>query len=219
MTTATNVRIEDASREHIPFIAWVINAANRSHVPRSMWDFILGDDEARVLAYLEVLSQTEQKHWASWELVLVAEVDGQPAAALCGFFENELPAALLMAGAFEAEPKAGVSGEEFAAGWERARSITAIAAIEHQPGAWVLEHVATRPEYRGQGLMERLIEDMMERGRERGATTADIGVLIGNDPAQRRYEKSGFGVVQEIRDAEFEAVYGTPGARMLRRAL
>jgi RimJ/RimL family protein N-acetyltransferase len=60
---------------------------------------------------------------------------------------------------------------------------------------------------------------MFEAGRERGAKTADIGVLIGNDPAQRAYEKCGFAVVDERRDAEFEAVYGSPGARMLRRTL
>ena len=44
-------------------------------------------------------------------------------------------------------------------------------------------------------------------------------VLIGNDPAQRAYEKCGFEVVIEKRDAEFERVYRSPGARMLRRLL
>ena len=68
-------------------------------------------------------------------------------------------------------------------------------------------------------LDQRWMDAILERGRERGATVADIGVLIGNDPAQRAYEKFGFQVVEDLRDAEFEAAYGSPGARMLRRAL
>ena len=79
--------------------------------------------------------------------------------------------------------------------------------------------MATKPEFRRRGLVKRLVHEMLEVGRKRGATTADIGVLIGNDPAQRAYEKCGFRVVIEKRDAEFERVYGSPGARMLRRAL
>lgn len=60
---------------------------------------------------------------------------------------------------------------------------------------------------------------MLDRGRERGAKTADIGAFIGNDPAHRLYEKCGFVVVDEARDKEFEAVYGCPGAFMLRQTL
>jgi ribosomal protein S18 acetylase RimI-like enzyme len=67
--------------------------------------------------------------------------------------------------------------------------------------------------------VERLIHETLERGRQKGAKVADIGVLIGNDPAQRAYEKCGFEVVDEVRNADFEAAYGSAGARMLRRAI
>jgi ribosomal protein S18 acetylase RimI-like enzyme len=92
-------------------------------------------------------------------------------------------------------------------------------SMQHEQGAWVVESVATRPEFRRRGLIDLLMDEMLERGRARGATTVDIGVFIGNDPAQRAYEKHGFRVVDEKRNAAFEAVYGTPGARMLRRGL
>jgi ribosomal protein S18 acetylase RimI-like enzyme len=91
--------------------------------------------------------------------------------------------------------------------------------MHRDPQDWIVEHVATKPEYRRRGLVERLVHEMLERGRARGASMANIGVLIGNDPAQRAYEKCGFVVVEEKRDAEFERVYGSPGARMLRREL
>ena len=218
MTTATEVRIVEATRGHIPFVAWVVMSANRSHLPKGMWDFSIGGTEEEVLRYLEVLADTEQAHWAHYSLFKVAEVDGVPAAGMCGFFENELGPVSMMAGAAEVNQKTGRSPEDIAAGWERSKAIMGI-IMEHEPGAWVVEHVATKPEFRRRGLVERLISETLETGRERGAKTADIGVLIGNDPAQRAYEKCGFEVVIEKRDAEFERVYGSPGARMLRRAL
>jgi len=125
----------------------------------------------------------------------------------------------MIAGAMETNPLAGLAPDEFAAGWERAKSIVAISELKHEPGAWVVEHVACKPEFRRRGLVERLIHETIARGRERRATFADIGVLIENDPAQRLYEKCGFEVVQEVRDAEFERVYGCPGARQMRQRL
>jgi translation initiation factor 4G len=218
MTTATDVRIVDATREHIPFVAWVVMAANRSHLPKGMWDFNIGGSEADVLRYLELLADTEAVHWAHYSLFKVAEVDGVPAAGMCGFFENELGPESIMAGATDVNQRTGRTPEEIALGWERSKAIMGI-IMPHEPGAWVIEHVATAPDFRRRGLVERLIHEMFDAGRERGAKTADIGVLIGNDPAQRAYEKCGFAVVDERRDAEFEAVYGSPGARMLRRTL
>jgi translation initiation factor 4G len=218
MTTVTDVRIVEATKEHIPFIAWVVNAATRSHMPRGMWDFVFDDDEAAIQRYLEVFAETEQLHWGHYSIFLVAEVDGTPAAALCGFFENEFGVASMIAGGREADQKIGRTPEQFAAGWERAKSIANIGR-PHEPGAWVLEHVACKPEFRRRGLVEQLISAMLQRGRDRGAKTADIGVFIGNDPAQRLYEKCGFEVVDEARNAEFEAAYGSPGAFYLRRAV
>lgn len=219
MTLATDTRIVPATRDHIPMVAWTVMTAGRSHLERGMWELVMGtDDEAKILPYLEVFADTEQLHWGHWSLYLVAEVDGVPAAAMCGFFENDLPAETMVHGVIEADRKYGRTPEEFAAGWQRAGSIANIGR-EHEPGAWIVEHVATRPEYRRRGLVERLVHETLDRGRERGAKTAEIGVLIGNDKAQRAYEKCGFEVYQEARDAAFEAAYKCPGAYYLKRSL
>jgi ribosomal protein S18 acetylase RimI-like enzyme len=82
-----------------------------------------------------------------------------------------------------------------------------------------VENVATLPEFRRRGLVDRLMEEILERGRRRGATESDISVFIGNDSAQRAYEKCGFAVIAERHDPEFESVYRTPGTRTLRRSL
>ena len=83
--------------------------------------------------------------------------------------------------------------------------------------AWILEWVATRPEYRGKGLTRALLTAILDAGRQRGYKLAQIGVVIGNTPAQRAYEGAGFKVVDETRHPSFEATFGTPGLRRLLR--
>ena len=218
MTTETRLTIVDARPEHAPFIAWVTLTAFRSQLERGLWDFLLDGDEAYKLRYLEALTTTEQLHWVHCSTFIVAEVDGRPASALCGYFEHELGGPTLRLAGLEANEKTGRSEEEAAAGFERAKSIMNVLP-EHPPGAWIVENVATLPEFRRRGLVDRLMERMLARGRERDATTADISVFIGNDSAQRAYEKHGFAAVAEKLDPEFESVYRTPGTRTLRRAL
>lgn len=217
MTIAAEPHIVEATREHVPFIAWVTLEAFRSHLPRGFWDLMFYDmDEAGRLRYLETLVATEQRHWSHYSIFLVAEVEGGPVSAMCGYFEEELGEATLQLASAEANEKTGRTLEQAVAGFESARSIMNVLP-EHVPGAWIVENVATLPDFRRRGFSERLMGAILDRGRAAGASTADISVLIGNDGAQRAYEKCGFEVVGEKLDAEFEGVYKTPGIRTLRR--
>jgi hypothetical protein len=64
-----------------------------------------------------------------------------------------------------------------------------------------------------------LLGRALQSGRERGFARAQISCLIGNDAAQRAYEKVGFAVVEELRDADFEAMLGAPGFSRMTLAL
>lgn len=212
------VRIVEARREQAEFLAWVMLTAHRSHLERGLWDFVVGGSETERLRYLQALAVTEQAHWAHYSTFIVAEVEGRPASALCGYFEAEHGMPSLLKAIPEANEAVGRTKEENTAGWQRAGSILHVAP-EHAPGVWIVEHVATLPEYRRRGLVDRLLVEILDKGRDRGATIADIGVLMGNDPAQRAYEKAGFEVTGEKRHPEFEAVYKCPGIRALSRML
>jgi ribosomal protein S18 acetylase RimI-like enzyme len=172
MTTQTTVRIVEATRAHAPFIAWVTLAAFRSQLECGFWDFMLDGDEAYKLRYLEALTTTEHLHWVHHSTFIVAEVDGRPASALCGYFDEELGGPTLRFAGIEANEKTGRTEEEAAAGFDRAKSIMNVLP-EHPPGAWIVENVATLPEFRRRGLVDRLMGEILERGRERGATVAD----------------------------------------------
>ena len=211
-----NARIVDARPEHAPFIAWVTLTAFRSHLERGFWDFILDAPGDQMLRFLEVLATTDREHWCHHSIFVVAEVDGRPVSALSGYFEEEHGGLRLRDAMAEANEKTGRTQDPAAL----ARAMTVLQVLpEHLPNAWIVENVATLPEFRRQGLVDRLMERMLARGRERGATTADISVFIGNDPAQRAYEKHGFATVAEKRHPEFETVYRTAGTRTLRRAI
>jgi ribosomal protein S18 acetylase RimI-like enzyme len=84
---------------------------------------------------------------------------------------------------------------------------------------WVVEWVATLPEYRGRGLVAGLLQEMLERGRGLDYEAAQISIMIGNDAAQRAYESAGFAVVDEKTSPQLDALLGTPGFRRLRRAI
>ncbi len=216
MQTLKNLKIVEAQPRHARFIAWVILTAFRSHLPKGFWDFLRPGTDAQLLRYLEALTTSQAPHWTHLPLFIVAEVDGEPAAALSGYFDEEHGGMKLRDGIEEADAATGQAPDDEAL--ERALTILNVAP-EHVPGAWIIEDVATRPQFRRRGLVDTLMLEIMEHGLKKGATVSDIGVFIGNDSAQKAYEKVGYVVVDEKRDADFEAVYKTPGVRTLRRTL
>jgi len=210
-------RIIDATKDHAEFIAWVSLAAARSHLPRGFWDFFIPDERER-MTYLTRLAATTTPHPFHHSMFLVAEVDGRPAAGMCGFFEEENGFAVLGSVMPEVDRALGRPPEAGREGMARLGPFMTVTP-EHPPRAWIVENVATLPEFRRRGLVARLMDAMLERGVARGAGLSDIGVFIGNDPAQLAYEKAGFRVASEKRNAELERTWGSPGIRLLRREL
>jgi ribosomal protein S18 acetylase RimI-like enzyme len=216
--TTTTTNIVPARAAHADFIAWVQLAASRSHTDTSIWEVYLERDEATALAFLKALNSTEQPHYGHISTFSVLEVDGTSVAAMCGYFDAELGMHALVPAVGIASGAVGMTPEDVAAGSARIAPWR-FCDPTHVPGAWIIEWVATKPEFRRQGLVDRLLALTLDNGRAKGATVGEIGVLIGNDGAQRAYEKAGFKVVQELRHAEFEAAFHTPGMRLLRRDL
>ena len=82
-------------------------------------------------------------------------------------------------------------------------------------GAWVIDSVATLPAFRRQGIVDRLLDHVLDVGRKKGYRQAQISIYIGNMPAQRAYEKHGFRLVDEWPDPYFEKEIGSPGLARL----
>jgi translation initiation factor 4G len=207
--------IRPAVVEDAPFLAWVQQEASRSHLPFGFWDVAIpGPDEYR-LRIIERVCRAEARSFAHWSRFLVAEVGGEAAAALSGYDEAHAATGPLF---FQALIEALT-----AEGWNEAR-IGAMSqrlapfltcAPEQPEDTWIVEWVATRPAYRGKGLTKALLGAIIAAGKQKGFTHFQIGVLVGNTPAQRAYEGVGFSVVDEKTHPDFAATFGTPGIRRL----
>ena len=152
-----------------------------------------------------------------FRIFIVAEVDGQPAASLCA-----MPAAgtgpAARAAIEEVAGETGLSAAELAAIFHRG-AYTRNCWVQGGDGDWLIEHVATLPDYRGRGLVSDLIDYALAAGKAAGFKQASISFLIGNAPAERSYAKAGFAFAEEKRDPAFEALTGVPGFRRFARAI
>ena len=111
------------------------------------------------------------------------------------------------------------SGVVFDEGFTLRAGVSATSSRTTPKASWVVENVATLPEFRRRGLTDALIKATLDRGRAKGFTLGQISVFIGNEPAKQAYLKAGFEVKDEKRDAEFEADMGSPGFERLLQPL
>jgi translation initiation factor 4G len=210
-----NVKIRAARPEDAFFLAWVIITSGRAHVQRGIWEVILGGTEEECLAFLQILVVTKTPHLFHYSCFLVAEVDGRPVAALGGYDPRSLGYPALRKAIVEVVHKLGMSEPDKAASTRSEKVLSCIP--DEVEGAWVIDSVATVPEFRKRGIVSKLLKEILEKGRKQGFHRAQINMYIGNIPAQKAYEKHGFKVVDEKWEPAFEEEIGSPGmARLLR---
>lgn len=213
-----NIKIRPARPEDAKLIAWCMLMAGRSHVKIGIWDLIISQPEDRCLAFLESLTLQEPRHMCSYTEFLVAEVDGQPAAALEGYdpiSNGEMTVTTPMAAVVE---KMGLTEQDMAPGQQNLAAFMTCHP-DSANGAWIVEHVATCPEYRRMGAIDRLLELVLDEGRKKGFKLAQVSYYIGNTPAENAYNKAGFKFADEKRHPDFEALIGCPGMVRLLREL
>ncbi len=70
-----SVKIRRGERSDADFLAWVMLASSRSHLPRGIWDLIIGADDDACLDYLSRLAIAEPQSLCHCESFLIAEVD------------------------------------------------------------------------------------------------------------------------------------------------
>jgi ribosomal protein S18 acetylase RimI-like enzyme len=209
--------IRSASAGDSGFIARTILSAQRGPSPRGWFDVTLGWPEPEVLAFVERIACARTRSWWHVSHFFIAEVDGDPAAALCA-----LPAAGTGGAAQKAFAEiardSALAASELSAIVERS-GYSENCWVQGGEGDWMIEHVAALPSYRGRGLVQALIDHGLAAGRAAGYRQASISFLIGNDAAERCYAKAGFAFAEEKRDPAFEALTGAPGFRRFAREI
>ena len=216
-----SIRIRRATEQDLDLVTWVMLAASRSHLDRGIWEYLNASGESATLSFLRRLATTEKVHVFHRSLFLVAELDGEPGAAMCAYdsstqgFDVALPE---MAAATAAE---GIDAED--PEYLRRSGVLLGGLIMDHPGPagprWVIENVATRPDMRRKGLVDGLLHQLLGHGRERGFEYAQISVFIENERARRAYVKAGFESLSEQRSDKWPVEIGCPGTEMLLQPL
>ncbi len=200
--------IRSAVRGDTRFLAWVIQEAARSHLDKGFLDIAVPDDAKR-LAFLDAIAHAKARSMFSAQNFLVAEIDGRQAGALSAY---EPAIAMPQMGPAMAEAVQTVGWSEEETGGMQSRLGVAMTCYPESPeDRWVIEWVATVPEFRGRGIVQQLLSAILENGREQGFRKAQVAYLLGNEPARRSYERVGFETVSERRDPDFEAALQAPG--------
>src|ERR1700730_2051683 len=84
-TSPMKTKIRSGRADDADFLARVMMLASRGHLSRRVWDLIDGGPEENSLDYLRRLALAEPVSLCHHSSFIVAEHDGKPAAALCGF--------------------------------------------------------------------------------------------------------------------------------------
>ena len=212
------LKIRAARESDARFIAWVQLAAARSHLPKGVFDLAFPGDPGQRLDLIEKICRADPKSICHWAGFLIAEVEGESAAALSGYEPKEHHDNTFGKAFFSGLSAAGWSEEEIMACFAR-MAPSATCLIEPEDDTWVVEWVATSAEFRGRGLAGSLLKEILEEGRRRGYDKSQISLVIGNEGAQRVYASAGFEVAEDTCHEDFERTYGSPGIRRMQRKL
>lgn len=208
-----NFKIRPAQPGDAEFLSWLILSAGHAHVKRGIWDVILGGTEKECLYFLKLLSVTKTPHYFHYSCYLLAEAEGSPVAGLGGYDPKITGNAALWKALPEVFQKLKMNSP--ITDGNPPRILKCIP--ESLEDTWVIDSVASIPEYRRMGIVSKLLEEVLDKGRSKGFERAQVNIYIGNSAAQRLYEKHGFNIADEIRDPYFESEVGAPGmARMVR---
>ncbi len=209
-----DIKIRAARPDDADFLSWLILTAGRAHVIKGIWEVILGMPEERCLYFLKLLSVTKIPHLFHHSCYLLADVEGSPVAGLGGYDPATSGNPALWKALPEVFQKVSGSSPDANMNGPPPRILNCIP--ESVEGAWVIDSVAAVLEFRRKGIVSKLLEEILLKGRQQGFKRAQINIYIGNVAAQRLYEKHGFKILDEIRDPYFETQIGSPGmSRML----
>jgi ribosomal protein S18 acetylase RimI-like enzyme len=213
-----DVTIREARAEDAGFLAWVMLAAARSHLPLGFWDLAFPGPEGPRLEILADINRTGPSSLAYYDGFLVAEYEGEAVAGLSGYDSAHKSMTGFLDSMMAVMAERGWNDRHRELAMQR-MAPAATCFPDSPPGTWVIEWVAAQPRARGRGVANRLLLEILERGRRAGYEAAQISVIMGNTPAQTAYERVGFRVVEEKTHPDFEAAFGEPGIARMSRAL
>lgn len=192
-----NIHIRRATANDHDLIIEAIIAAEKSNSPILSYSAIFGISEEEVGSLLkEVLDEDVEGQEICASHFLVAEVDGEPAAACASWIEGKND---LSSGQTKASILFHLLGHERWSAAEQKLKAISETNPDRAKGAMQLESVYTRPAFRGKGLTALLIREHARLLKQEfaGLSKAQVILLKNNTSAISAYAKAGFEQVTE----------------------
>ena len=206
----STIRVVQATPDHSAFLARSILSASRSQLERGPFDIALGFDTNELLDLLEYMCLSDLVGNCHFSNFVVAEMFGEPVAALAAYDPGD--SGVLPLGA-------PFSDAYSALGHDEAKLPFVLGCLEavqrcmppRQPGTWTIEWVAVEKPVRRQGIVGLLLQKALEMGARRSLQRTHISTYVGNLPAIGAYAKAGFHIDCERHDAALGKLLGIPG--------
>ncbi|THB65788.1 MAG: GNAT family N-acetyltransferase [Gammaproteobacteria bacterium] len=210
-----NIAIRDAKKSDAEFLSWVILEAAHSGHDLSFWEAIIPESQQERLEFIRYLSSSVKSSVCYYENFIIAEEEFKPISAISAYNSSIITRANLIAALYKAQARFCWDHKRV----ERVRPMASafISCIPQVPdNCWVIEWVATRHEYRRQGIVKYLLKKILLKGlSESNCNQFQINFAIDNTPARTAYEGVGFRYIDENRNEKFAEYFGYPGiARM-----
>ena len=188
------ITVRQATKKDIPFLAKIILMAETSGHELVSYKKMFPISDSELLSGFEATLDNEQfGHGLTYETFLIAELDGKPGAAACGYIEGEHGSSNhLMTGAL----MTGFPTELIIAGYKKNAEFKEI-QINKTPGTLQIDSVATLPEFRGKGLFKLIFEEHCKAAEAEGCNQVEIQVWSGNQGAISTYKKLGCEIASE----------------------
>ncbi len=184
-----------AHHHDLDFIAWCNYAATSPAPGFCYWDPLLEGTQTETMQFIRAIFQHDALAWGSVEDFIVGEVSGEKVCGASGFVMGHTDyRPLRLEKLQQVQAALGWSDhllQTFIQNYEQVWTNPLDVTLKPS-GNWTVECLAVLPEYRGQGVGEKLLEALAHRGIQKGHQTMGISVTMGNQAAEKLYQKAGF---------------------------
>lgn len=200
-TVHSNLKLRHASIRDADFIVEVIVAAEKCGTEVFGLARLFDTTEEEMREYIkDMLAEEIDGCEFSLERFIIAEYEGNPVAAFCGWIEcgneDNMPSSLLKANLINhCIPK-----EKILTSMAKSDIISSL-QIEREEGTYQLEYAYTKNEFRKQGIMKKIINMHISEIQQSSVSVKKLQVHVyeNNITAIKAYESCGFAVKKHYR--------------------
>ncbi len=201
-----SINIRKATPKDAPFLAQMILQSSRAGKKESVFDMVFStNDDEKVLACLEKLTQTNAKNRCHYSNFLIAEVDGQSVGSICAYEPRIATNQSFIDALNELDCEASTDVLE----------ILNECDFDLNTRTLMFDFMEETKDFKDVGILKALMQKSLLTARLKGYRIAQTIVEIGSLEALLYYKKLGFKEVEEKECELYREKFGRTGLMLL----